>query len=317
MDSKVPQRAIAGETYSEVLGASRLNQVPEAIEGIKRYIQNQAADRDRNSARDQRWIGEIVDQGPNNLPNFTNATYWVKMMAVAMFNRTSDVALEEEPIPGVAGTFAVTNIQEIEDKTHRLPVGTLVEVFYPWNSKPGTELFFSKELGRLSGRVTAVASTSDAPPLKYSVTLGNWTEPTTTSQGTWVDSQTSVIAYAKDPGMIPQLVGTYVTVEFRGMSDADPPAPIYSIVGVSGPFDVYLTQVGGADGAVSTLTDATWTYDVFIDSAKTIKIAAAATVVAPRITPVETTKATRGIARINGTTVTLLQAFEKYKLCAE
>lgn len=78
-------------------------------------------------------------------------------------------------------------------------------------------------------------------------------------------------------------------------------------------FLVYLTQNGGADGDDgSTTTEAfpTYTYDVFLDSAKTIKLASTLSVLFHRLLKISVTAATHGLAQWSGTTLILISVDE-------
>jgi hypothetical protein len=112
-------------------------------------------------------------------------------------SRSSGVALEEEPIPGVGGTFAATNTQEIEFQTHALRPRTRVEVFYPWNSKPGEDLFFSRNVEPIDARIVAVTAINGAIRWKYTIELGYWDMTTAESTGgTWIKTSGDTVLYA-------------------------------------------------------------------------------------------------------------------------
>jgi hypothetical protein len=83
----------------------------------------------------------------------------------------------------------------------------------------------------------------------------------------------------------------------------------------NGDFLVYLTQNGGANGDDGTTTTAafpTYTYDVFLDAAKTIQIASAASVLFHRPLKIAVTAAAHGIARFDGEDVILITADEYF-----
>ncbi len=172
--------------------------------------------------------------------------------------------------------------------------------------------------GIIKAKVNAIASTSSAPPIVYTLRQGHW-DMTGAAPGAWVDDSgggaTELKAYTENSDAVPPLPGQVVDVLVRGLDGSG--NPTYSIVGGPGAAAVYLTQNGGADGVASTLTLASWTYDVYLDSGRTVKIGTAVSVVAPRLLPAATTVATRGLAGISGTSVGLLEAYESLTGCTD
>lgn len=76
-----------------------------------------------------------------------------------------------------------------------------------------------------------------------------------------------------------------------------------------GSFGVYVTQNGGAngdDGSTTTIAFPTYTYDVFLDAAKTIQIGTAEAVEHHRPEQIAVHAGTHGIAQWNGSTLRLL-----------
>jgi hypothetical protein len=62
----------------------------------------------------------------------------------------SKLDFEDDSMPGVGGTYTVTNMQEVKAQTHLLKAGDRVMVFMPWNSKRKIFLFCNE---RVSTRV--------------------------------------------------------------------------------------------------------------------------------------------------------------------
>lgn len=88
---------------------------------------------------------------------------------------------------------------------------------------------------------------------------------------------------------------------------ADPPDVRF--VPIPNPaFGVYLTQSGGSNG--STTSFPTYTYNIFLDAAKTLQIGSAVTVEGHRLLKVPVTAATHGLFQWNGTSSRLLMVDE-------
>jgi hypothetical protein len=175
-------------------------------------------------------------------------------------------------------------------------------------SDSGREIQWSK--------VTAITPTTNAPPLKYTVRIGHWSAPTSTSAGTWVDDSAGKDAFAWLPqSQVPPLVGDYIRMDALGGDSSTPPVTYSNIISAPGDFNVYLTQNGGSngdDGSTTTAAFPTYTYDVYLDSAQTIKIGSALSVLFHRPLMIAVTAGTYGLARLNGLTVILITTDEYF-----
>lgn len=165
LDSKGPDRFAAGEPLSDVLSASRLNQIPDAIDNIRQFLHNLTDVPEGSAGRFVQWIGEIVDQGPRvgttNYQNFTDSRYWVKVLAVQSgLIAGRRVEFQDEPIHGVGGIYIATNIDEVAAQTHALQPGDRVAVFYNFESGSQYHLFFSKAIqDSILARLTSAHAT--------------------------------------------------------------------------------------------------------------------------------------------------------------
>lgn len=256
------------------------------------------------------WLMQIVAAGPDGQGDPSDCTYWCKkQMCINDFsedgNDEAELNLDDEVLPEENPLIVkATNLPEYVSETHSVATDgsryvVVFEIHARQNSTssmPFVKYFFSEgdpPSSTTLAKVTEIVPSDDgSSPILYTVRTGHRQHPTSTSLGSWSDDGGGdAQAYMLDPAMIPVAPNSIVTIGSpqAGFGDSEG-TTFYSIFGSFGTFRVWVKKNAGDDGNDgqdgNAKAFATFTYDVFLDSAMTQQIGTDIAVAFHRMVPI-------------------------------